>query len=824
VRLPLSWIREYVDVDLDPADLAHRLTMAGLEVEDVERIGRDWERMVVARVSALEPHPSMPYLHVARVDLEREQLTLVTAAANLAVGNLVPVALPGGRVMDQAVEVRDFSGVVSQGMLLSADELGLGAERDGIYVLDVEARPGQSLVDVLGDVVLDLTLTPNRVDAMSAIGVAREIAALTGQRLRYPALQPLAGGPPASELISVEIADPDLCPRYSAAVVLGVTVGPAPAWMRRRLHLSGVRPISNIVDVTNYVMLEMGQPLHGFDRALLQGGLVIRRARAGERMRTLDGQQRELTPEMLVIADHQRPQALAGVMGGEDSEVSERTRDVIIESANFNPISIRRTSRSLRLGTEASRRFERSLDPGQTARAAQRAANLMAQLADGAAASGVVDVYPSPERARQITVTPGWVSSFLGKDYGAQEIERVLTHLEFTVQHQDGTLEVTVPGHRRDVEGRADLAEEVARITGYESIPDTLPAGRLPEPVGTSPREAEMLAKRTLSACGLQEVITYSLVNPALLTRLQADASWPPVSQDSGPVEDQAAGAEASPPTIAPPIHIFNPMSSEESALRTTLLGSLLRTLETNLRYASRVAVFELAHVYLPPLDPLPTEVRRLGVALVGPRHTRAWSLPEDAVDFFDLKGILEQLARAFGIALLEWRRARHPTFHPGQCAELVVAGPNGARQTLGVLGQVHPRVAERFDIERQQVFAAELDFEVLSAVARDVQRVAAPPRFPAVTIDLAIQVPEAVEHQDVLQVMQQGGGPLLERIELFDVYRGTPLQAGTKSLAYALMFRSPERTLADADVVGFQERIEQALAERLGAVIRGRG
>ncbi|MBI4492120.1 MAG: phenylalanine--tRNA ligase subunit beta [Chloroflexi bacterium] len=815
MKLPLSWIREFVPVELPPARLAHLLTMAGAEVEDLAVLGADWEQVVVGRVASLERHPSLEALWVARIELRHAVVAVATAATNLRVGDLVPLVLPGGRVGGRTIEARDFDGLTSQGMLLSADELGLAPDRQGIYVLDVAAQPGQPLQEVLGEVIFDFKITPNRPDEMNVLGIAREVAALTGQPLTVPPLEPLAGGSPAASLVAVEIPAPDLCLRYTAAVVQDISVGPSPGWVQRRLHCCGVRPISNVVDVTNYVMLEQGQPLHAFDADLLaEGRLVIRRAWEGERIVTLDGQGRELSPEMLAIADARQAQAVAGVMGGLASEVSERTRHVVIESANFEPMSIRRTARALRLSTEASKRFERGLDPGQTARAAQRATNLMVRLAGGRAAAGLVDLYPTRLPKRRIFITPERLSTLLGKRYAQDEIAQVLTRLEFEVQPQANGLEVVAPGHRRDVEGPADLAEEVARVTGYEAIPDTLLSGRLAEPRPNVARDWERRARSILVGCGLQEVITYSLVEPSTPARLDSRAPWPVPSTVAAP-------GLASP--LDGLVRVANPLSAEQSALRTTLLASLLDILRANLRHSERVAIFELARVYLPPLAPLPREMRHLGIALAGARAPRAWNREQGELDFFDLKGVVEGLLRALGLGAARFRRAAHVSYHPGRVAEVVLPVAGRPEVVLGTLGQVHPRVAERFDLQGRAVFAAELDFEALASRAGEVGHAAAPPRFPGVEVDLAVQVQEAVTHEEVHAVLIAAGGELLDRAELFDVYRGEALPSGTKSLAYSLTFRSPERTLTDEEAVEVQAHIERELAHRLGATIRGR-
>jgi phenylalanyl-tRNA synthetase beta chain len=842
--VPLSWLREYVMIEVPVEDLAHRLTMAGVEVGAVERVGAAWEQVFVGRVESLEPHPRSATLQIARVDVGAGQRTLVTGATNLAVGDHVPVVLAGGALAAGAIGSRSFDGVESQGMLCSGAELGIAEDRSGIYVLEADAPIGAALADYLADVVLDLDVTPNRPDLLSVVGVAREVGALTGTPLRLPETAPPAGPTPVEQLVTVAIEAPDLCPRYSATVVEGVRVGPSPLWLQRRLHLAGMRPISNVVDVTNYVMLELGQPLHAFDADTLRGGIVVRRARPGERLRTLDDVERELSLDMLVIADAERPIAVAGVMGGAATEVSAATTRLVLESAYFEPRSVRRTGRALRLPSEASRRFERGVDPGGTTRAAARATALIVEMAGGQAAAGHVDVYPAPEPPHTIQVTAAGVSGLLGQAYSADVIGATLRSLGFGV---DDNLLVRVPSFRRDVEGPADVAEEVVRIHGYDTIPTALPAGRLPEPWTDPRRPLAETTKRTLVACGYQEVITYSLVDGSELRRLDSAADWPPSGGGSGPPPPpNAGGSPALPPADAvgslpplpsdpggslppqPPnprgseggglIPVHNPMSQDRAYLRATLLGSLLETVAANVRHHERVYLFELASVYLPPLDPLPAESLRLGLALTGPRAPAGWNQPAESGDFYDLKGAIESVLRALWVPGIRFAPERHPTLHPGRSAA-VFAGD----VRLGVCGQVHPLVAERYELEGRAVYAAELEFDALVRVAGEQPPYGPLPRLPGVTMDLAVVVGDDVPEADVDAAIREAGGPLLAEVRLFDVYRGTSIPAGHKSLAYALVYRAPDRTLTDAETAASQAAVEAVLQQRFRATIRGR-
>lgn len=799
MKLPLSWIREMVGVTLAPNELAHALTMSGTEVEGRHRVGTDWRRVVIARVDEISPVPGTDHLLMTRVDDGSGTHTVLTGAPNLTPGDRVPWVQPGGALPGgQEISSRRFRGIESAGMLCAADELGLGLDHDGIYLLEPDAPLGMSLQDYLDEWVFEFKITPNRPDTMNVIGVAREIAALLDLPLRLPSSPAPSAGPPIGELVQVAISDPDLCHRYSASAILGTRVGPSPTWMQRRLFLSGVRPISNVVDVTNYVMLELGQPIHAFDRARISGTITARRARAGESITTLDGQTRELPADTLVIADERGAEAVAGLMGGQVSEVTAETRDVVIEAANFERRGVRRTSRALRLSTEASKRFERGLDPEMTVVAAARAAELIAQLGGGTPAVGIADTFPVQPQPRGIATTAARVESLLGQHYPEEQIQAVLTRLGFTVQRRGDEIVAVVPAWRRhDVEGPADIAEEVARITGYEAIPNTLPPGRIPAPFDDGGRRWGMKARRALVSAGLQEVITYSLVDPTASQRL-----------DSASTPDQPVTG----------IQIFNPLSPEHSTLRTTLLTSLLQTVRSNLRHRGRACLFELARVYLPPLGPLPNEVRRLSIAMTGSRLPESWAGESEAIDFFDLKGAVTAAASALGQRDVRWSASAHASLHPGQAASLWIG-----EQEIGFAGQLHPIVAERFGMEDRAVFVAELDFEALARFAVVAPPIVSPPRYPGLDMDVAAVVDDSVSHAELLDEIRRAGAPLLDSVGLFDIYRGQPIAAGQKSMAYALTYRAPDRTLTEEDAATVHQQIEQALASRFGAQIRGR-
>lgn len=800
MKVPLSWLREYVDITLPLDELAHRLTMSGTEVEDVVEVGAQWERVYVSRIVGLEPHPDAANLLVASVDVGgRGTATIVTGAPNLAVGALVPLVEPGGLLPGgRRIEAQTLRGVASAGMLCSGDELGLSPDKSGIYLLDGEAAVGRPLADLIHDTVLDLYITPNRPDCMSVLGIAREVHALTDAPLRRPALPRPRGEHPASDFVRVTIADPDLCPRFTAGYVAGVTVGPSPGWLQRRLHLAGVRPISNVVDATNYTMLELGQPQHAFDADRLGGQIVVRRARPDERLRTLDEVNRVLSEDTLVIADAEKAVAVAGVMGGAATEVGEGTRNVILETANFYPLSIGRTARALRLPSEASRRFERGLHPDLAMVAAERTIALLVELCGGTAADGIVDAYPRRWEPRRIEVREREIAALLGKTYERAEVARVLESLDFSVEAGGGQLVVTVPMHRLDVEGRADLAEEVARITGYDEIPDTMPTGAMPEPTVDALRAAAERARDVLVGCGLQEVMTYSMVAPGSTARL----------------EDGAASDDE--------IEASNPLTVDQSVLRSRLLPSLLDTVHDNLRHRERVAIFEIARVYLPPLDPLPSERLRLAIAMTGPADAAAWNVNARSVDFFDLKGAIEELLGAFGVSA-SYEAAVTPWLHPGRGAAVRLQDAAQAEVELGPFGQLHPDAAERFDLRGREVFVAEIDFERLVRVSAGQPHIAPIPRFPALDRDLALILDRSTSHADVHRELVSAGGSLLEHVSLFDEYRGQQVPEGKRSLAYALRFRAADRTLTDADADAAMARVIEAVTGRFGAHVRRR-
>ncbi|MBV9322217.1 MAG: phenylalanine--tRNA ligase subunit beta [Chloroflexi bacterium] len=811
MRVPLSWLRELVEIDAPVVELRQRLTMAGLEVEEVFEVGSEWRNVTLGRVVDLQPHARRDGLRVAQVDVGDRRATVVTAAPNLTVGDIVPHVAAGGRLAAGEVGRRDFAGIASDGMVCSGDELDISPDKEGIYVFERDAPVGQPLADYLNEAILDIYITANRPDCMSMMGIAREIHALFGAaytptmlHLVDPATARVTGTanqPPVSDVLSVRIDDAEGCPRFSASVLRGIRIGPSPRWLERRLHFAGVRPINNVVDVTNYVMLEVGQPLHAFDgERLRSNAIVVRRAMPGERLRTLDGEDRTLTPEMMVVTDGHRARSLAGIMGGEDSEISGTTSHVVLEGASWDRATIRRTSATLTLSSEASRRFGRGVDPDLSTLGVARATELALELAGGSAALGMADEYPGRSSPRTIDVHPRQIDALLGMAVPRAEMVQTLERLGFEpLDRPDGGLRVTVPGWRRfDVEGRADVAEEVGRIAGFDLVPSTMPEGALPAPRSDGDRgyTEEFRVRQVLAAAGLQEVITYSLVDPVLAGQLTVDPN-------------DASGSSA-------PIRVANPQSVELSELRRSLLGSLLITLRSNLRQRDRVALFELARVWHGTLESL-EERRHMAIAMVGRRQPRHWSSEGGNFDFYDAKGVVEAVCGAFRVNA-GYVPGRHPSLQPGRTSEVCVGTTR-----LGVLGQVHPTVAGRFDLGLAPVVVAEIDFDRLLEAGQPLLTVQTPSRFPPADRDISFIVDEATPHEELHAVIREAAGDLLEHSELFDVFRGGAVPAGRKSLAYSLRYRAPDRTLDDAEVGAAHARVEEALHARFGAEVRGR-
>ncbi len=841
MRAPLSWLKEYVDIDIPPQKLSERLTLAGLEVENIEYIGLpgaelpwDPEKIVVGEVRAVHPHPDADRLVLVDVAYGGSELeTVVTGAPSLlercAEHDLhlkVAFAMEGVQLYNGHAEGKELMtlkkakirGVPSRAMVCSEKELGLSEEQVDIIYLPDNAPVGVPLADYMGDAILSFDIKGPFGHLQSIFGIAREVAALLDKPLKKDVVQVLERHPaeitPTPDFLTLEIADPDLCPRYTAAYIKDVSIGPSPFWMQQRLIRAGMRPINNIVDITNYVMLELGQPLHAFDYHFLQPkpgedrpAIIVRRAEPGEQMKTLDDVLRTFDEDTLLITDGSGPVAVAGVMGGLDSEVTDETRDILLESANFNFLNVRRTAWMLGLTTEASQRFGRRVDPELTIKAAARAAHLMAEIAGGEVVPGplvsvIGDVYPGQRPRQSIEFDPDHATRILGIEIPNNEIVRILESLEFEVEpatSQPNTIyQVTVPTYRQDVTRSIDLVEEVGRIWGYDRFPRTLLKDELPPQRSNWRLEGAERVRDILTGCGLDEVITYSLVDLEDEINLH-------------PQRVQPAGSDH--------LRLRNPISAERAYLRQTLLPSLLNTTRENLRFLDRVVIFEIGAVYLPVAgQTLPDEPRRLSIVLTGPREPRSWLEGQDRslMDFYDLKGIAETLLDRLGLAG-DFRPSKHPALHPGRCAEVSVG-----ETVVGVLGELHPIVRENFDLPNQPIGALEFDLDPLLEAWRTTTQVMAPLSIhPPVYEDLALVVDEDVPAERVRELIEQTGRPLLRSVVLFDVYRGEQIGEGKKSLAYRLTYQADDRTLTDGTVGKKRGKIIRRLEKELGATLR---
>jgi phenylalanyl-tRNA synthetase beta chain len=853
MKVPLSWLRDYVDLNLPVAQLAERLTLAGLEVSGVRLIGVpppeglrvkgedagpvwDRDKIIIGQIVEVHRHPDADKLTLPIVDLGGGKTKqLVTGAPNIKVGDKgqkVIVALQGSVLYDghakekvlRELKPTKIRGVPSDAMVCSEYELGISEEHEGIIILEDGAPVGVPLADYMGDIVLELDVLPNMARCLSLIGIAREVSALTGSPLRLPPHVVQAAGEPIAGKVQVRIDDPTLSARYAAMLLTGVKIGPAPGWMQRRLAYAGMRPIDNIVDVTNYVMLEWGQPLHAFDYDRLverAGGkaptIIVRPARAGETMTTLDGNERKLGVENLVIADEKGPIALAGVMGGRDTEVTKGTMNVLLESANFHFVSIRRTMRQFDLPSEASARFSRGIHPELVRPAAERAAELMRSHAGATICQGIMDCYPAPPAPQVIDLWMNEVRRQLGIDIPVKEVTRVLQALEFQVSPPIGPihdatgrpvsgvgLRVTPPPHRLDIqEGPADLIEDIARIHGYDRLPATLLADQLPEQHGNRELTLEERVRDLLVDAGLQEVITYSLT-----------------------VEDKETALGIAPLDY---VRLKNPISSERLVLRHSVLASVLEVAAANRKHSDDVRLFEIGYVYLPrATELLPEEPGRLALVMTGWRQPEFWgsatkeepgrvSAGSEALDFFDLKGVVEALATDLHLPEVSYRKSDATFLHPGRGADLLIRG-----QVVGALGQLHPKVAASFDLAQGEVLAAEFDLQAILKAAPWRYTYTPVPRFPAALRDIAIIVDEAVPAEQVVKETLAAGKPLLRQARLFDLYRGESIPAGTKSLAYALTYQAYDHTLTDKEVDKAHKKIEERLRNTLRAQIRG--
>jgi phenylalanyl-tRNA synthetase beta chain len=794
MRVPLGWLREYVDVDVEPKELAQRFDMSGTKVEAIHEPSGAIEGVLVAEVLEIVPHPNADSLALVDVALgDGGTQRVVCGAKNFKVGDRVALARVGARLPEMEITERKIRGEVSRGMLCSAAELGLSKDHSGLLILPDDSRLGADVAVLLGlgETILELEITPNRPDCMSLIGIARETAALLGKDLRVP-----EAGLTATDLecpATVDVLDLEGCPRYLLRYLEGAAIGSSPAWMAARLLAAGVRPISNVVDATNYVMLETGQPLHAFDADLVsEQAIVVRRARDGERMKTLDGVERALDPRDLLIADPQKPLAIAGVMGGEDSEVSPATTRLMLEAAAFDKVSVAFTSRRHGLRTEASARFERGCNPDAIPYAAARAARFIVQTAGAGASRREPDVYPSPAERERLSLRPGRTSRMLGIDVPLKEQARHLRSIGLKVAEKTERLDVEIPPFRPDLTREVDLVEEVARLVGFDKLRTTLPPGRAG---ALQTREVgERRLRRALVGLGLHEVWTSSFLSQEDIEKLDLSLDHP----------------------ARRVVELENPMIDTETALRTTLMPALLKAAAYNIaRREEGVALFEIARVYEPSHENLPAESSVLCAVFSGERRPAGWGQALATWDLFSAKGVLEAAIGHLGGAPLHAQPVSGMPFHPTRGAALTTG-----QAIAGVIGEVHPDVAARFDVPEGTILC-ELALTPVLASFGETIKMQEIPRFPANYIDLAVVVDEGVPAMRVQELIARAGAPEAASVRLFDLYVGDQISSGKKSLAFALELRLPDGTLTDDEAAAVRDRVIIVLRERLGAELR---
>ncbi len=824
MRVPLSWLREVVDVDLQPEALAERLTLLGMEVKGIERIGSDWSNVVVGELLEVNPHPGSTKLSLTRVQVgpSHPVLSIVCGATNIEAGQKVPVALPGSVLPgDRRIEVTRIVGEESQGMLCSGNELNLTSDADGILILPAETQVGLSVADVLGDVVLDVDVKPNRGDALSIIGLAREVAAATGATLRWPEISVEESGDATGDHVRVEVLDVVRCPRFVARYLDGVTVGPSPLDVQRRLIAAGVRPISNVVDASNYVLLELGKPIHTFDAAAVaEGHIIVRTAEPAERLETLDHVVRELDAETLVIADPRGPLGLAGVMGGAGSEVGETTTSVIVESAIFDPVTIRRMAFRYGLRSEASLRFEKGQEHRLARVGADRATQLIQRWGGGRAATGVVDTDPVDPAPTRVPFRPARVSRLLGVELAADEQSALLARVEVVTEPattndavpviaeerplplDEATareaLVAIIPTHRRDLQIEADIAEEVARIRGYETLPGHLPDTQMPH-YRPDPRRLSNGVRDLLSGRGLSEVVTYALVSP---------------------LDHASLGFAQDDPTT---VRAANPVSADRSELRRSLLPEHLRVLAANERQRREdMATFELGPLHTWGADG-PTETPYLGLLLAGATEPPGPDQPHREWDTAGAKGLLEVLVARLTDARLIYEpiTVRPGVEHPGRTAGVIAEMATGQRMELGRVGELDPRYLAACEVRAVRVAFAEIDLDGLARLVPPSRRADALERLPGIERDISVTVDESRPAGEVEAVIRAAAGPMLHDVRLVDRYQGLQVEKGRVSLSYRLRFEPGSSPLGEQDLDRLWDGVVGALSERLGARLR---
>lgn len=811
MQVSIKWLKDYIDFTETPEQLADKLTMAGIPVENVVDPGEGLEKVVTGRIEKLEPHQNSDHLQICTMNVGlAENIIIVTGAQNVAEGQVVPVAMVGAHLPNgMKISKGKLRGVASNGMLCSAQELKLDLEKlpeeqkTGIFILPSDTPVGIPAKDVLGlnDVVLEFELTANRADCFSVFGLVREIAAITGNKPHFPEIKVNEDdNTKLNDIFSVEIADPDLCSRFSTRMLKNVKIGPSPEWMQQRLEGAGIRSINNVVDVTNFVMIELGHPMHAYDYDKITGKkLIARRAIEGEELHTLDDTSRKAKGEMLVIADSEKAAGLAGIMGGFETEITDTTTTVVLESADFYGPCIRRTARACGLSSEASGRFERGVDSETTIKALDRAAQLLQEMGACTVCEGIVDVYPNPKQANYVTFTPEQINNHLGTNIAKDVMLNIITSVGFDVtKDENDEITVKVPSWRNDVTCMADISEEIARLHGFDKIKSTLPNGVSMQGTQSAKQTFIDKVKASLSSQGLYETISFALTNEETFNKLN-------IPQDS---------------PLRKAVPIMNPLSDEYPLVRTTLLSSIFDNLARNLaRKNDDVALFEVGSVFFPkalPVTELPDEVVKIAGAITGRRNAQGWNQANDMVDFYDAKGIIEELLANLRVTRYTVEAGTHYAMHPGKTT-LFKKG----RDVIATVGEVHPAVLSAYGITKP-VYIFELDATtVMKYMAKDLKYKALP-KYPATSRDLAMLVDVDVNAADIEKAMTKAAGQNLTQITLFDVYTGKQVEEGKKSLAFSLTFQSNDKTLTDAEIDTAIEKIVAKLQKDFNANLRG--
>lgn len=811
MQVSIKWLKDYIDFTETPEQLADKLTMAGIPVENVVDPGEGLEKVVTGRIEKLEPHQNSDHLQICTMNVGlAENIIIVTGAQNVAEGQVVPVAMVGAHLPNgMKISKGKLRGVASNGMLCSAQELKLDLEKlpeeqkTGIFILPSDTPVGIPAKDVLGlnDVVLEFELTANRADCFSVFGLVREIAAITSNKPHFPEIKVNEDdNTKLNDIFSVEIADPDLCSRFSTRMLKNVKIGPSPEWMQQRLEGAGIRSINNVVDVTNFVMIELGHPMHAYDYDKITGKkLIARRAIEGEELHTLDDTSRKAKGEMLVIADSEKAAGLAGIMGGFETEITDTTTTVVLESADFYGPCIRRTARACGLSSEASGRFERGVDSETTIKALDRAAQLLQEMGACTVCEGIVDVYPNPKQANYVTFTPEQINNHLGTNIAKDVMLNIITSVGFDVtKDENDEITVKVPSWRNDVTCMADISEEIARLHGFDKIKSTLPNGVSMQGTQSAKQTFIDKVKASLSSQGLYETISFALTNEETFNKLN-------IPQDS---------------PLRKAVPIMNPLSDEYPLVRTTLLSSIFDNLARNLaRKNDDVALFEVGSVFFPkalPVTELPDEVIKIAGAITGRRNAQCWNQANDMVDFYDAKGIIEELLANLRVTRYTVEAGTHYAMHPGKTA-LFKKG----RDVIATVGEVHPAVLSAYGITKP-VYIFELDATtVMKYMAKDLKYKALP-KYPATSRDLAMLVDVDVNAADIEKAMTKAAGQNLTQITLFDVYTGKQVEEGKKSLAFSLTFQSNDKTLTDAEIDPAIEKIVAKLQKDFNANLRG--